>query len=102
MVIRITRVRVLSSGTEHYATLRGEEVHILSQPPFDELIESGERVSMSEVRLLAPTVPVNYWGVEFNYADHLEQAAATGGQDIPTLPRPWHKGVGSLIEPVSL
>ena len=97
--MRIARVRVLSSGTEHYATLHSEEVPILSQPPFDEIIESGERVSMSEVRLLAPTVPVNYWGVGFNYADHLEQAAATSGQDIPTLPRPWHKGVGSLIGP---
>jgi 2-keto-4-pentenoate hydratase/2-oxohepta-3-ene-1,7-dioic acid hydratase in catechol pathway len=77
--MRIARVRVLSSGTEHYATLHNEEVHILSQPPFDEIIESGERVSMSEVRLLAPTVPVNYWGVGFNYADHLEQAVATSG-----------------------
>ena len=46
--MRITRVRVLSSGTEHYATLHGEEVHILSQPPFDEIIESGERVSINE------------------------------------------------------
>ncbi len=97
--MRIARVRVLSSGAEHYATLHGEEVRILSQPPFDEIVESGERVSMGDVRLLAPTVPVNYWGVGFNYADHLEQAAATSGQDIPTLPRPWHKGVGSLIGP---
>ena len=49
------------------------------------------------MKLLAPTQCVNYWGVGFNYPSHLHQASETSGQEIPKLPRPWQKGVGSLI-----
>jgi 2-keto-4-pentenoate hydratase/2-oxohepta-3-ene-1,7-dioic acid hydratase in catechol pathway len=91
--------RVLARGLGHYAILDGDRVRLLAGPPFDELVETGETVTLSEVKLLAPTQPVNYWGVGFNYPDHLEQAQATSGQDLPMLPRPWHKGVGSMIGP---
>ncbi len=97
--MRIARVRVISSGAEHYGVLQGDEVRFLAKPPFDGIVESGEGVSITDVRLLAPTTPVNFWGVGFNYSDHLAQAAATSGQDIPTMPRPWQKGVGSIIGP---
>jgi 2-keto-4-pentenoate hydratase/2-oxohepta-3-ene-1,7-dioic acid hydratase in catechol pathway len=91
--------RVSAHGAEHDAILDGERVCLLADPPFDEIIETGETLALGDVKLLPPTNPVNYWGVGFNYPDHLEQAQATSGQGIPTLPRPWHKGVGSMIGP---
>lgn len=91
--------RVVARRAEHYAILDDERVRLLAGPPFDRIVETGETVALGDVKLLSPTNPVNYWGVGFNYPDHLAQAQATSGQDIPTMPRPWHKGVGSIVGP---
>ena len=91
--------RVVARKAEHYAILDGERVRLLAGPPFDGIVETGETVALRDVKLLAPTNPINYWGVGFNYPDHLAQAQATSGQDVPKMPRPWHKGVGSMIGP---
>jgi 2-keto-4-pentenoate hydratase/2-oxohepta-3-ene-1,7-dioic acid hydratase in catechol pathway len=91
--------RIVARGAEHYAVLDGERVRLLAGPPFEGIVETGATAALSEVKLLAPTHPVNYWGVGYNYADHLAQAEATSGHAAPRLPMPWHKGVGSLIGP---
>ena len=91
--------RVLFEGAERYGVMGGEQVRLLARPPFDEIVATGETVPLADIRLLAPTTPVNFYGIGFNYPDHLTQAQATSGQDIPTMPRPWHKGVGSIIGP---
>ncbi len=91
--------RVAYQGEKRYCILDGDQVRFLRGTPFNTIAESGQRAPFDQVRLLAPSTPVNYWGVGFNYPSHLEQASATSGQDIPTLPRPWQKGVGSMIGP---
>ena len=91
--------RVALANAERYAIVEDERVRLLSEPPFERIKETREHVPLAEVRLLAPTQCVNYWGVGFNYPTHLRQATETSGQDIPKLPRPWLKGVGSLIGP---
>ena len=91
--------RVLFRGAEHYGIIEGAQIRLLEGPPFEQIAPTRKRVSMSDVRLLPPTRPVNFYGVGFNYPSHLAQASATSGQDIPTMPRPWHKGVGSMIGP---
>ncbi|MEK7777507.1 MAG: fumarylacetoacetate hydrolase family protein [Chloroflexota bacterium] len=97
--MRIARVRLLSSGAEHYGVLHGDQVHILAKPPFDGIVESRKRVSLGDVRLLPPTAPVDFWGIGMNYGDHLQQAQATSGLPITGTMRPWHKGVGGIIGP---
>ncbi|MBI2171136.1 MAG: fumarylacetoacetate hydrolase family protein [Chloroflexi bacterium] len=92
-------VRIAYQRRTSYGILDGGQVRLLRGAPFSGIRESGERLRLSEVRLLAPSTPVNYWGVGFNYPSHLAQAQATSGQDIPTMPRPWHKGVGSMVGP---
>lgn len=91
--------RVLFGGTDRYGIMEEEHLRLLAGPPFDEIAVTGETVPLAQVRLLAPTAPVNFYGVGFNYPDHLAQAQASSGQDIPKMPRPWHKGVGSIIGP---
>ena len=54
--------RVVARGAEHYAVLDGERVRLLAGPPFEGIVETGATAALSEVKLLAPTHPVNYWG----------------------------------------
>lgn len=91
--------RVAFKNAARYAIVEGDRVRFLAEPPFDGIKETEERIELAEVKLLPPTDCMNYWGVGFNYPAHLHQAAQTSGQDIPKLPRPWLKGVGSLIGP---
>jgi len=95
--MRIARVAFRNSA--RYAIVEDDRVRFLAEPPFDGIKPTQERVPLAEVKMLAPTECMNYWGVGFNYPAHLHQAAETSGQDIPKLPRPWLKGVGSLIGP---
>lgn len=89
--------RVSYRAAPRYGVVEGDRLRLLSEPPFEQIKTTNDVVPMREVKLLPPTECMNYWGVGFNYPSHVHQAAETSGQHIPKLPRPWLKGVGSLI-----
>lgn len=95
--MRIARVAHMNAA--RYALVEGDRVRFLAEPPFEGIKPTRESAALADVKLLAPTQCVNYWGVGFNYPSHLHQASETSGQEMPKLPRPWQKGVGSLIGP---
>lgn len=81
-------LRVELAGRPAYGILREEVVEVLEGPPYDGLRRSGEVVPLAEVRLLAPTVPVNVFGM-----------GANSGQDIPATPVAFLKPASSVVGP---
>ncbi len=91
--------RAAYKGANRYGIIEKDRIQFLAAPPFDAIRRTQEFAALADVKLLPPTEPVNFWGVGFNYPSHLHQAQETSGQSLPTMPRPWQKGVGSMIGP---
>jgi 2-keto-4-pentenoate hydratase/2-oxohepta-3-ene-1,7-dioic acid hydratase in catechol pathway len=64
-------VRYAIEGTVSYGILAGDAVRRLVGSPFAAAVETGERVPVSEVRLLAPSQPSKVIAVGLNYRSHL-------------------------------
>ena len=85
-----------------YGVIEGDEVCEIRGSIFSRFRVTDNRFKLDDVRLLAPTDPMQMWCPGLNFADHLEFAASVLGPEAsqaPQEPQPWHKGRNSLIGP---
>lgn len=85
-------VRISRTGGPCWGVLKGEDVLILSKPPFDEVDYDGSSLPLSQCRLLAPCAPTKIVCVGKNYADHAREL----GTEPPGFPVLFLKGVNTL------
>jgi 2-keto-4-pentenoate hydratase/2-oxohepta-3-ene-1,7-dioic acid hydratase in catechol pathway len=86
-------VRCQTSAGVRYGVIRGDAVHLLTRPPFSELVYSGEEILLSEVQQLPPCQPSKIVAIGFNYAPHSKEL----GVEIPKEPLLFLKPPSSLI-----
>ena len=88
-------VRFELNDNTHMGTLNGDQVSICSNTLFEEPVLTGETVSLSEVKLLAPYTPNSILALWNNF----HERAAAEGQTIPATPLYFMKPVSSIIGP---
>jgi 2-keto-4-pentenoate hydratase/2-oxohepta-3-ene-1,7-dioic acid hydratase in catechol pathway len=88
-------VRFERAGRDFFGTLEGEVVLPLKGAPWESRELAGESCPVREVRLLAPVRPGNIFCVGRNYSDHAREL----GNELPTEPVIFLKGVNSLLDP---
>ncbi|MDD4076101.1 MAG: fumarylacetoacetate hydrolase family protein [Eubacteriales bacterium] len=81
-----------------YGELRGDAVYPVEGAPFDGLAFTGEKLSLAEVRLLAPCTPSKVVCVGKNYRDHVAEMA-DGTADVPEAPLLFIKPSTCVIGP---
>src|SRR5881394_3457187 len=76
-----------------YGELRGDEVHRLSQPYWNQVQPTGEVVSLASLEIDLPVAPSKLIAVGLNFADHIAEMKRT------TLGTPliWFKSPASLL-----
>lgn len=91
--MRIARAAV--GGDVFYCAVEGDTLLRLQGDPFDTVTYSGERLSLSEARLLAPVTPSKIIAVGVNYADHASEMALS----LPPDPLIFLKPPSAVIGP---
>ena len=82
------------SGDESfYGELRGEEVHLLSQPYWIQVQPTGEILPLAKLQIDVPVAPSKLVAVGLNYADHIAEMKRT---EIGA-PLIWFKAPSSLL-----
>jgi 2-keto-4-pentenoate hydratase/2-oxohepta-3-ene-1,7-dioic acid hydratase in catechol pathway len=92
--MRIARIRTATGSTMH-AVLEGETARPVEGDLFGTWKAKGKPLPLSEVRLLAPIVPVNLLCFGQNYEAHAEE----GGAKPPTAPILFIKATTCLADP---
>lgn len=85
-------VRVEWQGNARWGVVKGEEVHTLSHPPYEDLEYDGDVLPLGQCRLLAPCEPTKIVCVGKNYAEHAREL----GGDVPDFPVLFMKGINAL------
>jgi 2-keto-4-pentenoate hydratase/2-oxohepta-3-ene-1,7-dioic acid hydratase in catechol pathway len=85
--------RYEAHGETAYGVVEGDSVRQLSASPFEDHEVTDHVHRLSEVKLLAPTVPGKIVAIGQNYRSHL------GGQEPPKTPEPFYKTTSALIGP---
>ena len=83
-----------------YGVVEGDEIAEIRGSIFTRFRITHDRHKLSEVKLLAPTDPMQIWCPGLNFAEHMEFAGGILGQDRTTgwqHPEPWQKGRNALI-----
>jgi 2-keto-4-pentenoate hydratase/2-oxohepta-3-ene-1,7-dioic acid hydratase in catechol pathway len=83
----------LSDGAPVYGEVRGDEVHLLTQPFWLGCDFSGEKRSLGELQIGLPLRPSKIIAVGLNYADHIKEMQRT---EIGS-PLIWFKAPSSLL-----
>src|SRR5438105_2958393 len=89
-LVRFRRGSRIATGV-----LDGDVVRPLRGTFFEDSVPTGERLKVSDVRLLAPVIPSKVVAVGRNYVDH----AAEMGTDVPEEPVIFLKPSTSVIGP---
>ncbi|MDB4972460.1 MAG: 2-hydroxyhepta-2,4-diene,7-dioate isomerase [Myxococcaceae bacterium] len=89
--------RIDHAGATYYARSSSHEaeLELLSGPPWTTGVPTGDRVLLSNVRLLAPVEPSKIVCVGRNYAAHAKEL----GNDVPSEPLIFLKPPSSLLGP---
>jgi 2-keto-4-pentenoate hydratase/2-oxohepta-3-ene-1,7-dioic acid hydratase in catechol pathway len=85
-------------GVISYGKVAGDFLEEISGPPYLAHQPSGRRVSMRDVRLLAPCEPTKIFAMAGNYLDHLRSEHVS--PTPPEEPRPFLKVPSSVIGPL--
>ena len=88
-------VRCLVDEEPVYGVIDGAEVAVIEPHPFAIYRQTGRRVPIEGLRLLAPVIPSKIVAVGRNYADH----AAELGNEVPTEPLLFLKPSTAVIGP---
>jgi 2-keto-4-pentenoate hydratase/2-oxohepta-3-ene-1,7-dioic acid hydratase in catechol pathway len=91
--MRIARFR--HAGNVAFGLVEGENLKVLVGDPYSGIELSGQTVSVSDVELLAPTVPSKIICIGMNYSAH----AAEISQDVPEEPLMFFKPSSSVTGP---
>ncbi len=86
--------RFEANGTVSYGLVEGDSVRVISGSPLEEFTETGDTLTLSSVRLLAPVPrPGKIMAMALNYRSHV------GGAKEPARPEPFFKTATSIIGP---
>jgi len=92
----VTRfVRCVVDGEPVFGTVVGDEVAVIEPHPFPPYRQTGRRVPLEGLRLLAPVIPSKIVAVGKNYAEH----AAELGTEVPSEPLLFLKPSTAVIGP---
>ena len=83
-----------------YGVVSGDEIAEIRGSIYTKFRITDTRHRLSDVKLLAPTDPMQIWCPGLNFAQNLDFAASVLGRDkMPGYqhPEPWHKGRNALI-----
>ena len=86
-------------GRTVHAVVEGEELHVIRGGLFGRRERTGERVSLAEARLLAPTRPSKVLAIGLNYRSHVASGALGEPRPEPAQPEPFLKAPSSVIGP---
>ncbi len=70
------------NGKVGYGIVAGSHLRVLDACPFTDYSETGDTVSLEDVRLLAPTMPSKVLAVGLNYRSHLGDASEPKNPEI--------------------
>jgi 2-keto-4-pentenoate hydratase/2-oxohepta-3-ene-1,7-dioic acid hydratase in catechol pathway len=76
-----------------YGEVRGEDVHVLTQPYWIRIQPAGEVLPLAKLQIALPVAPSKLIAVGLNYSDHIAEMKRT---EIGT-PLIWFKSPGSLL-----
>jgi len=76
-----------------YGIVENDEIQQIKGSLFDKVTFTGEKHSLSEVKLLAPIRPLKILALALNYKSHL------GSQTAPSKPEPFYKVPTCIIGP---
>ena len=82
-------------GNVAYGVVTQDQVEIYSGSPFDRFEPTGVSVPLTEVELLAPTVPSKVVCIGMNYSAHAAEIA----QDVPDEPLMFFKPSSAIQDP---
>ena len=85
--------RFKAHGEVAYGIVEKNEVYQMTTTPFEEYEVTDHSHPISDVKLLAPTVPSKVVAIGLNYKSHL------GDREAPTVPEPFIKSLSSVIGP---
>jgi 2-keto-4-pentenoate hydratase/2-oxohepta-3-ene-1,7-dioic acid hydratase in catechol pathway len=91
--VRIARFS--RQGAVAFAVVEGDDLAVLDTHPFGQLVFTGDRVPLADVRLLAPIIPTKVVAIGKNYADHAREM----GDEPPADPVVFLKPSTSVIGP---
>jgi 2-keto-4-pentenoate hydratase/2-oxohepta-3-ene-1,7-dioic acid hydratase in catechol pathway len=91
--------RYRHGGGVGYGIVREGKIRPVSGTPFGDYSETGETLTLSDVKLLAPVIPGTFYAVGFNYAAHTKEASAFSATapQIPEKPDVGSRSVGAII-----
>ncbi len=89
--MKISRCRV--SGNEYYCVINGEDVRLLSAPPFEQIVYNGRTVKKNDVTFLPPVSPSKIVAIGLNYRDHAKEF----GKPMPEEPLIFIKPPSAVI-----
>ncbi|RAY12385.1 2-hydroxyhepta-2,4-diene-1,7-dioate isomerase [Actinomadura craniellae] len=78
-----------------FGVIEGEEVAAIAAHPFGELVPTGQRFALADVRLLAPILPSKVVAIGKNYAEHVQEM----GGEQPAEPVVFIKPSTAVIGP---
>ena len=90
-----TFCRYVAAGRRHYGAVVGQEVHELTGAPWRGGRPTGNVHPLSEIRLLAPTVPSKSVCIGVNYRAHAQEM----GHELPQDPVMFLKPPTALLDP---
>jgi len=83
------------AGKAQYGMIEGDKIAVADGNPLGGLKATGKRVTLAEVKLLAPVEPVNVLCIGQNYKAHVEE----GGANLPKAPILFMKTTTAVIGP---
>lgn len=88
-------VRFLSDSASLHGVVEGEAIRVIKENPFGDFVVGEEKISLDDVRLLAPVSPSKIVAVGLNYIDHAHELK----MPIPDEPIIFMKPSTSLLGP---
>lgn len=92
---RLRFIRFTHNNDVAYGLIDGEAVKTITPDPFGDWRETGERIPLKEVKVLAPCQPTKVVAVGLNYTDH----AGELDMDVPSEPIIFLKPAETVIGP---
>ena len=88
-------VRFNTQGLVAYGILEGEKVYEIVGSMYEEYRKTGNVFQLSEIKLLYPCEPTNFYCVGLNFEDHVKEL----GLPIPERPANFLKPVSGIVHP---
>lgn len=88
-------VKILKDGLPIWGSLKGNEIKLLKNPPFEKTEYTGESVAFSGAKLLAPCEASKVVAIGKNYFDHVSEMK----EEMPENPIIFLKPATAIINP---